>query len=277
VNPVVPGLYTIKDDAGNQWYLLATQSPVAGGAYTYTFQAAALGAVLVTPNTITTPVTIVDGVTSVNNPLGAINQGISEETDQSLRIRFHASTANLATGFPDSLEATLKNLAGVKSAIVYENDSGSVDGSGTPGHSIWAIIEGGVATDIAQAIYSKKSGGCGMRGTVTQVIARPNGQTFTAKWDVPNPVDIYVHFAISLPGGAIDAAALAQDIVNSVDWLVGGDAIGSTITAYLLSLNAAYRVSGMGISSDNSHFVENLISTSPSNRFIMDISRFSIS
>jgi len=165
----------------------------------------------------------------------------------------------------------------VKSAIVYENDSGSVDGSGTPGHSIWAIIEGGVATDIAQAIYSKKSGGCGMRGTVTQVIARPNGQTFTAKWDVPNPVDIYVHFAISLPGGAIDAAALAQDIVNSVDWLVGGDAIGSTITAYLLSLNAAYRVSGMGISSDNSHFVENLISTSPSNRFIMDISRFSIS
>lgn len=277
VDPVVPNLYVVKDDAGVKWYLMATQSPGAAGTYSYTFQAANIGATLVTPNTITTPVTIVDGVSTVNNPLGAIEQGANEETDQDLRARFHASTSVSSEGYSDALEAALKRLDGVVSAVVSENTTGTADGDGTPGHSIWCIVEGGVNAEIAQTIFVKRSGGCGMRGAVSYVINRSNGQTFTAKWDVPVQVPIYLHFSLELPGGVIDPSAIAQDIVSNVNWVVGQDAIGSTITAYILSINPAYRVSGMGLSDDDVTFVENLISTSPINRFVMDTSRIVIS
>lgn len=277
ISPTVSGLYIIKDDAGNKWYLMSNQAPGSAGTYSYIFRAAILGAVLVTPSTITTPVTIVGGVVSVNNALGAEEQGIDEESDQDLRVRFRKSTSVIAMGFADSLEAALRNLDGVKSAVVYENNEDTADVFGTPGHTIWCIVEGGASADIAQVIFSKRSGGCGMRGAVTYSIARPNGQAFLAKWDVPASVDIYVHFAISLPGGVVDAAVLAQLIVNNVVWVVGGDAIGSVITAYLSSLDPNYRVSGMGISDDDVTYVENLLSTSPNNRFVMDITRFVIS
>lgn len=276
INPVVENLYVVKDDSGVKWYLLASQSPSAAGTYSYTFQAATIGAVLVTPNTITTPVTIVDGVSTVNNPLGAIEQGIDEESDQDLRARFHASTSVSSAGYSDALEAALKRLTGVVSAVVSENDTNATDGAGTAAHSIWCIVEGGVAADIAQTIFAKRSGGCGMRGSVTHVIDRPNGQTFTAKWDVPTQVPIYVRFSVDLPGGSVDPVALAQSIVANVSWVTGEDAVGSTITAYILSLNSKYRVSSMGLSDDDVTFVETLLSDSPANRFVMDASRFEI-
>jgi uncharacterized phage protein gp47/JayE len=277
INPVVTNLYTIKDNAGNLWYLVSSQSPSGAGTYSYLFQSATLGAVLVTANTITTPVSIVGGVVSVNNPLGAYTQGANEESDMQLRIRFHKSTTSLATGFSDSLEAALQNLAGVTAAVVHENNTGSTDAGGTLAHTVWCVVEGGIAADIAAVIFSKRSGGCGLRGAVTYSIARPNNQVFIAQWDTPVHVNIYVQMSISIPGGTVDPAALAQDIVNNVIWSVGQDAIGSTLTAYLLSLNPNYRVSGMGLSTNNITYVENLLSASAVNRFIMDVSRITIS
>lgn len=276
VNPSVPNLYTVKDDAGNQWWLLATQSPSAAGTYSYSFQAATIGAVEVTPNTITTPVTVVDGVSTVNNPLGATQAGVDEESDQDLRIRFHTSQSLAASGFLDTLVAALRQVSGVVSAIVSENYTGVTDADGTPAHSIWAIVEGGASAAIAQTIYAKRSGGCGMRGAVTYDIPIANGDTFTAKWDVPVEVPIYLQFALDLPGGAIDPLSIKTAIVANISWLVGADAVGSTITAFILSLNPAYRVSGMGLSDDDLTFVETLLSTSPENRFVMDISRIEI-
>ena len=277
VDPVVPDLYILRDDAGGQWFLVDSQTIGAAGTYTYLFQAQNLGAVQVLANTIQTPVTIVPGITGVNNATGAVTQGVNEETDAEAKIRRRQSVAISSTGYDDSVEAALLALPGVTTAIVYDNNTGATDGLGTPAHTIWCIVEGGVDASIAAVIFAKRSGGCGMRGNVTFPITRANGQIFTAAWDVPTDVAIYVEFTISLPGGSVDTSALAQDIVDAIIWGVGQDAIGSTITAYLLSLNSGYRVSGMGLSTDNITFVENLISTSPANRFIMDVSRFAIS
>jgi uncharacterized phage protein gp47/JayE len=230
----------------------------------------------VTANTITTPVTIVAGVASVNNPLGALDQGIDEETDSNLRLRFHASTTVKSTGYPDSLESALQNISGVKTAIVNENDGDTTDTNGTSPHSVWCIVDGGSNAAIAQVIFQKRSLGCNMRGAVTYNITKMNGQLFTAKWDIPLVVPIYVRFSLALPGGSISPTAIAQDIVSAIQWGVGKDAIGSTITAYLMGLNSLYRVTGMGLSTDNVNFYETLPSTLPVNVFGMDVSRFNI-
>ena len=177
-------VYTVQDNAGNEWELQTTQIGLAAGTNVLNFQAANPGAVLTVPNTITIPITIVLGVTSVNNPTTYTTLGQTEETDVALKIRRQQSTAISNQGFYDGLKAALLNINGVSNAFVKENDSGSTDGFGIPGHSIWVIVAGsGAASSIAQAIYAKRNSGCGMRGSVSYTITRTDGTPFTVYWD----------------------------------------------------------------------------------------------
>ena len=52
-------VYTVQDNAGNEWELQTTQIGLAAGTNVLNFQAANPGAVLTVPNTITIPITIV--------------------------------------------------------------------------------------------------------------------------------------------------------------------------------------------------------------------------
>jgi uncharacterized phage protein gp47/JayE len=277
INPQVINLYTIKDDAGNLWYLLSSQFPSGSGTYTYTFQSAAIGAVQVVANTITTPVTIIDGVSTVNNPSGALYQGIDEETDANLRVRFHKATTITAVGFSDSLQSLLENLPTVDSAQVWDNDTPTTDTYGTPANSIWCIVEGGYPADIAQAIYSKKGAGAGMRGAITHNVTRPNGQVFVAKWDVPNNVNLWIKFSVNLPGGGVDRTAMKTTIADGLFWDVGGDAVGDVVTEFVRKINPLYRVTGMLLSEDNITYTEIRLSASPINRFVNATTRMTIS
>lgn len=275
--PSIPNLYTIKDNAGNQWFLLDSQSPGAAGTYTYTFRAANIGQVLVTANTITTPVTIVSGVLTVNNPSGAIELGENEEPDVSLRARFHTATTITSTGFADSLEALLRNLNAVASAFVYENDNAFTDGFGTLANTIWCIVDGGNPPDIAAAIFAKKGAGAGMRGAQTFAITRLDGQIFTAKWDVPNNVPLYIKFSVNKPGTGVDRTGMKTLIADGLFWGVGDDAVGDIVTTFVRGLDPAYRVTGMKLSTDNVTYTEIVLSTSPANRFTNSTAHMTIS
>lgn len=195
-------VYTVADNAGNQWQLQNTQTISAPGTFIYTFQAAIPGAILTVPNTITVPVTIVLGITSINNPTAYSTLGINEETDAVLKVRRQKSVTLASQGYLAGLLAALENINGVTSAFVYENVTGTTDGDGVPGHSIWVIVAGtGAAVDIATAIYSKRNAGCGMKGSVSYVITQVDSSPFVVRWDVVTPVDLYIKFtATSLDG-----------------------------------------------------------------------------
>jgi hypothetical protein len=153
----VQPIFTVSDNAGTLWYLSATTLALTIGANILTFRAAEPGAVLTTPNTITVPVTIVLGVTSVNNPSTYSTLGINEETDATLRVRRRKSVSLSSQGYNAALTAALENINGVTSAVVYENDTNATsDGTtpplvptGIPGHSIWAIVAGTPAPAVA--------------------------------------------------------------------------------------------------------------------------------
>ncbi len=197
-NPV----YTVQDNAGNQWELITTQNPSGSGSSAYAFQSKVPGAVLTVPNTITIPVTVIIGVTSINNPTTYTTLGLNEETDAALKIRRQKSVALSSQGWVDGLFAALENINGLTSVFVYENTTSSSDGDGIPGHSIWVIVSGSApSATIALAIYSKRNAGCGMKGTQTFVIAQSDGSNFTVRWDVVTPVDLFIKFtATSLDG-----------------------------------------------------------------------------
>lgn len=225
--PLAP--FTVSDNAGNQWQLITTQNPAVPGTSSYSFQAQFPGAVLTTLNTITNPVTVILGVTAINNPLTYTTLGVNEETDAALRLRRQKSVSLASQGYLAGLLAALENVPGVTSAFVYENNTGGDDGIIPQGHSIWVIVAGTAAdADVAEAIYTKRNAGCGMYnteggGSRSFTITQVDGSPFTVRWDIVVEQDLYIEIcAISLNGIDLpNAAAIATGLPASTSF--GGD------------------------------------------------------
>lgn len=197
--------YTVSDNAGTQWVLQSSQSPVAPGTYIYSFQAVNPGATLTIQNTITVPVTVILGVSSINNPTTYTTLGVNEETDAALRIRRQQSVSLGSQGYLAGLYAALKNINGVTSVNIYENDTGAPVSFGSdtvPSHAIWVIIAGTASpASIAQAIYTKRNAGCGMYGAQSFLITQVDGSSFAVFWDDVQPENVFITFyATSLDG-----------------------------------------------------------------------------
>lgn len=276
VNPSVPNLYTVRDDAGTLFYLLDSQSPGAAGTFTYNFRAADLGLVEVSPNTVTTPVTVVRGIVSVNNPGAPLVVGRDEETDIALRTRRSVSQSIKARGMADGMQAALAALDGVVIAIVKENFTTITDDDGIPAHSIWAIVDGGDDTEIATTIKEYKSAGCGMKGAEEVDVPYNDGRPYIVKFDRPVSQDLWIRFDLELPGGIYDADAIKAGIVENIIFQVGQTATASRITAYVQGLSANYQITGMEISDDNATWFEIVETATGNSRFVLEASRISI-
>lgn len=189
-------IFTVQDNQGNQFQLQITQLGLAAGTSVLSFQAANPGAVLTVPNTITSPATIVLGVTSVNNPTAASVVGVTAESDQNLRVRRQKSVALSSQGYFDGLFAALNNINGVQ-ANIYENDTGLTDANGVPGHTIWVVVAGsGAPADIANAIYTKRNAGAGMKGSQSFNVTQADGSIFTVFWDDVLPENVFISLTL---------------------------------------------------------------------------------
>lgn len=277
LEPTVSNLYTVKDDAGTEFYLLDSISIVSAGVQSLTFRAAEIGRVEIQVNTITSPVTVIAGVTNINNPSGPLSIGVNEESDADLKVRRRSSVAIPSLGYLDGIEAALNNLDGVTTARASENNTSITDSDGTPGHTFWAIVEGGDETEIGVIIYKKKSSGSGMRGAESVSIPRPNNREFIAYFDRPGSEDLYIRFSVELIGGGfVDEDDLKRQIAEGITWEIGGEAGSDDVTDFVKSINSQYRVTGMQVSDDGATWFEVVSVTSPQNRFVNDVSRITI-
>lgn len=253
--------YTIQDNAGNQFILVNTQTLTAG-THSVLFRAQNIGRVETTIGTITTPVTVVLGVLSVNNPTAPVNIGENEETDTELKIRRRQSVSIGSSGYLNGLLAYVLQLDGVTDAAIYENYSNQTDSLGLPPHSIWLIVEGGSSAEIAQAIYLKKSYGADMKGDITYTIITASQQEFIARWDEPITSPLYLRFSIKLlkSGIVLDLDAIKNYIYDSTSFGIGAYADTSSLTC--TAQEAINSVGGEGlaldvqISTDKTNWVE---------------------
>lgn len=276
-DPDVSNLFTVKDNEGNEFYLLDSVSitiPTTGDNL-YNFRAAEKGKVETTINTITTPVTVFAGITSVNNPLSATTIGTEEETDELLKIRRRKSVAISASGYLDSIEAAISNVEGVTDVIVEENDTDATDINGIPAKSIWVIVEGGSDSDIAQAIWAKKSSGSGMYGDENVYITRSRNRTKLIKFDRVTPQDLYIRFSITF-SGVYDQDFIKRSIVQNVLWTIRGDASADEIIAHVKSINNNYKITACELSIDNMTWAEIVSVSALKNKFVNDASRITI-
>lgn len=242
-------VYTVADAAGNQWKLQNSQIGMAAGTHVLNFQAALPGAVTTTPNTITVQVTIVLGVTSVNNPTTYTTLGVNEESDAALKLRRAKSVSLASQGYLQGLLAALENIPGMSAAFVYENNTNTTDSNSVPPHSIWAITSGSaLAADIAQAIYTKRNAGCGMKGTQTYNVTQIDGTIFQVLWDEVAAVNIFVTFAASSLNGTTppNIAAIRAGLPNSFVPGVATEVNINALATQVQLLDANTLVTGAG-------------------------------
>lgn len=269
--------YTIQDNEGNRFILVNTQT-LSAGTTSVLFRSETLGKVIVLPNTITTPVTIVLGVVSVNNPTVATSIGNDEELDADLKARRRRSVSISSFGYLNGLQAALLQLDGVTDARVYENYTSSTDANGTPAHCIWVVVDGGSSADIANAIYSKKCPGTNMRGDITYTITTEALTQFEARWDEADVTPLYIKFDIhpEIAGTTFDLDAIKEYIESNLDYKIGECAETATITS--IAQDAIDSVGGGGyavnvlVSDDNTTWVEYLAPVIDTKYAISDIS-----
>ncbi len=274
--------YTVADDTGTEFILLDTFNAPSEGVYNLTFRAKDLGSITTIPNTITNPVTIILEVTDINNPTGALEIGLDGELDATLRLRATQSTANRAKGFIDSLTGNLLNIDGVTDARVFENYTDVIDVDGIPAHGIWAIVEGGANTDIADTIYFTKNAGCDMKGAIAIDITTVNGSIFTILFDRPASKELYIRFDIQKlnPTQGFDEDGIKQYITDNLSFTIGESANTAAITC--IAQDGINATGGGGvplnveISNDGISYVDFLNTDTKDEKWIVDNARIDI-
>lgn len=244
-------IYTVSDNSGNNWFLETTEIGVTPGTYVYNFRAAIPGKQLTIPNTITTQVTIVLGVASVNNPTSYIVLGENQESDAVLRLRRQKSVSLASQGYLAGLLAALENVPNVSSAFVYENVTDTTNVDGVPGHSIWVIVAGsGAPADIAQAIYTKRNAGCGMKGSEEYTITQVDGSPFIVQWDDVVTKNLFITMTTTSINGTVpsNTAAIRAGLVTSLNPGVNSEVNINEISTLVQQIDPNTLVLSSGIS-----------------------------
>ena len=181
--------------------------------------------------TITIIVSTVPGFAATTNTQDVVS-GRELETDEEFRVRtIEASQVNSVATLP-AITSRLRNIQGVDSATVIENETDSIDGGGRPGHSYESIIVGGDDDDIAQDLWESKPAGIALFGTTTVLINDSEGQQRSIKFTRPAVINLAFRVTYSaydeeeLPSDP--EAAIQEAVVETTEALeIGEDVIPS--------------------------------------------------
>jgi len=191
------------------------------------FSAKEKGALFIPATALNEIQTSVAGWESVENPTDGVS-GRDLESDSALRLRRRQSVSFPATATVDSILAKLLQVEDIQAAKVYENDTDSTDGSGVPAQHIWVIVEGGEDADIAEIIYTTKSGGIGTHGDTTVNYESESGQAYDIKFERPTQSQLYIDMTIvPTEGYAAEAVTLIKAAV--AEWVTANISIGEKL------------------------------------------------
>lgn len=270
------GAFTVSDNAGNLFSLMTSQYIASAGSHDLQFRAVKVGAVQPLPNTLTVLKTPQLGVISANNPEAPAVVGTDEESDVSLRTRRQKSVSLPAVGSLDGLRGALLNIEGVVDAVVLENTSGTTDGNGIAGHSIWAVVLGGSNADVADVIYKKRNAGCGMKGSVAVGIPQPDLSSFTVNFDRPTAEPLWIKFNLDPITGTVSDTYVRTQLLALLSYGINEKADTATIIKMVKEIATNASVSVEGVSKDNVTYATLLSPTSVNRQFTIASTRIII-
>jgi len=154
------------------------------------------GPILAPANQLIDIKTFISGVTSATNVEAGV-LGTIEETDTILRERRDSELSKTASTGVNAIAARINLVDDVRSTVVLENYTDSVDGNGLNPHSIQAIVDGGLDADIAAAIFDSKPVGTDMNGAESVAVVDSMGISRNVLFDRPTLVPIYIEVTLT--------------------------------------------------------------------------------
>lgn len=242
--PILNGI--VRDSNQNNWLLPASVLIDPSGQVTVTAVAANPGSVEAAASTVTTILTPTRGWQQVTNPAAAV-PGDPVESDAALRFRQAVSTALPSQSVLDGMVGAVASVPGVLRYAVYENDTSNTDVNGIPAHAVAFVVDGGDASDIAQAIFTHKTIGSGTYGTTTIAVLDVQAQSSNINFFRPSLVAISVNLVIQPLTGFVTTteANIIQAIVDYISALpIGADVYIDKVyaAANLVGVSKTYRV-----------------------------------
>jgi len=225
----IDSLIADPDDPTLPSFKTAAEYTIGGGG-TVTGQAicSEAGPINAAIGRLTAIQTVIANWDTVTNTAAAV-PGRLVESDPQLRARRALSVAMPSQSMLDGLYAALADLAGVDDVVVYENTTDAVNSKGDPAHSIHVIIDGGIDSDIANAIWIKASMGVTKVGAVSEIVIDSQGNDQEMNWDVPADVDVYITVTMnrtpttfeedSIKAALVDYGQETSRIGRNVPWL----------------------------------------------------------
>ena len=276
--------YSVVDTLGQSW-VIQTAQEITAGTTAIDFSSNEWGSIAANAATITEQGTILTQITAVNNPLSA-TIGVDEETDEALRIRRERSLEKPAFSTTGSLLSALLNIENVVDAIVYENQTNVYD-SALPlvAHSIWCIVDGGLSTDIIEAIAKEKTVGCGLKGSIegdyTETFVRADGTSrvhiHPVAYDVPTSSNIYINVNVTpkVVGGTIDTALIKDKIAEKL-LNIAEDLIITELYSYIYQAGSNFVATNLTASLDNITYVSDELAATAAERLIITTANITV-
>lgn len=203
-------------DTGQRWVVDETFTVAPGGTVIVPARSQLIGPIQAEPGTITRMITTIAGVSAVTNANPA-TPGTGAESNSSLRIRRRLEVGRPGNNQVDSLYGLLSGTEGVRRVKVYNNPTGSaaVDADlnphGLPAHSVTILVDGGIVSDLALAIYLKKNPGVLLHGDGTPVqewVTSPTIATHQQLITFGRPIYVDIEVAV----GIKDDGTLPDDL-----------------------------------------------------------------
>lgn len=227
--------------------------------------------------TIDTIATPIFGWDSITNPLPAV-VGRARETDAELRNRFRETKFQRATNIIESLYSALYAIVGVNSIAIYENDTDVIDSNGLPPHSFHVIVDGGLESEIASAIWLNRPTGILSVGTTSIDILDSFGYVRTIRFSRPEELVIFVRMSLTrfaaYPPNGDDS--IKQAVHNYVDSLViGQDLVFSRLYTPINTV-AGHQVDSLEVSVDGVTWFSSNIVADLTQRIVLPIENISV-
>ena len=238
---VIPAGMRAQTTNNDVFVLTTTVTIGTDGTVSATFQAEVLGAIPVLANTLTKILDTTLGLDSINNPTAG-TLGLTTQTDLDFRTLRNNTLSIYGNGTLDAISSALYNVLNVQSLQGRENTADTtttIDTISMKPHSIYFCVNGGLDSDVANAIYQNRSAGSGFNGNTTVPITSKSGQIINVLFDRPTVVSLLAKITVRISGSAT-SAQISQAIEDHAKTFK----VGVNVSAFEL-VSAAAQISGV--------------------------------
>lgn len=227
---------SLASDGTYNYTSLSTVTFPSGGTITASFACTTLGAIACPTGTLNKIAQAVSGWDAISNLAdGIVGNNVENRAD--FEFRRQQSVASNADNSPQSILGAVVSVANVLDCYVYENFTNAPITVGATSYSvdansIYVAVLGGTDTDVANAIWAKKSIGCNMNGNTTVTVTDTSSLAYpqpTYPITFERPISLPIYFVVNIgnhPNVPSDITVQTQNaIISAFNGTDGGDRV----------------------------------------------------